>query len=236
MKTKAQVCRRASVRPQPSGRRCGRAGATALRRTRSHAAAHGNRLRSGRTRARRKAPTEASGSTPGAGTSGNVSSEKVCIAPTNVHARAAGHRRLADRDRDGAAGADHLRQRAGALLHQPVLRLDRGVLGLPDDRAVAGGRLGRRRAQPAHPHRVLRRQRPRMAPARAGPLRRADGVPAVRADRGAERARGLRRHPLRRDLARHRRAAVVVHDLAAGDVGGHRRPRAGPVHPPGAPE
>jgi hypothetical protein len=64
------------------------------------------------------------------------------------------------------------------------------------------------------------------------PLWRADDVPAVCADRRAQHAGRVRRHPLRRDLAGHRRAAVVVHHLAAGDVGGHLGPGAGPVHPP----
>ena len=39
---------------------------------------------------------------------------------------------------------------------EPVLRLDRGVLGVPDDRAGAGGGLGLGGAQPPDPHRVLR--------------------------------------------------------------------------------
>jgi hypothetical protein len=57
---------------------------------------------------------------------------------------------------------------------KPVLRLDRRVLGVPDDRAGAGGGLGLGGAQPADPHRVLCRQRLGRAPARAGPLWRAD--------------------------------------------------------------
>ena len=51
---------------------------------------------------------------------------------------------------------------------------------------------------------------------------------AVLPDRRAERARGLGRLPLRGDLARHRRAAVVVLDLAADRVAARSRcaPRA----------
>ena len=45
----------------------------------------------------------------------------------------------------------------------------------------------------------------------------AAGGPAVRLDRRAQRAHGVGRLPLWRNLARHRPAAVVVFDLAARD-------------------
>ena len=56
------------------------------------------------------------------------------------------------------AGPHHFRQRAGALLHQFLVCLDRRDFRLPDDRAGAGGWLSRRGTRPAHPHRILRRR------------------------------------------------------------------------------
>jgi hypothetical protein len=73
----------------------------------------------------------------------------------------------------------------------------------------------------------------RGAPARAGALRRGDGGAAVRADDRAVGAHAVGRRAVRRDLARHRRAAVVVHDVAAPDVGGHHAARRGLLAPCG---
>jgi uncharacterized integral membrane protein len=73
----------------------------------------------------------------------------------------------------------------------------------------------------------------RPAPQGSGPVRLSDGGAAVCHHRRAQRARGLGRLPLRGDLARHRRAPVVVFDLAARGLGPDHRARHRPVHPPG---
>ena len=78
------------------------------------------------------------------------------------HRSRGGHRR----DRHGAGVPHHLRQRAGALFHQRVVRVHRGVLGLPAGRDDARRRVGGVRAQPPHPDGVLRRQARPRRPAR----------------------------------------------------------------------
>ena len=70
------------------------------------------------------------------------------------------------------------------------------------------------------------------SPTCLGPLWRNHGVFVVLARRGAQRPNGVGRHPFWRDLPRHWRAAVVVHDLAASDVCGHCRAGARPVRAP----
>ena len=140
------------------------------------------------------------------------------------------------RDGDGAHLPDHVRQRAGALLHRRLVRVHRGVLGVPDGRADARRRLRRLRAKPAHPHGVLRRQARRGCAPRRRSAGHAVRLRAVRRPRLVRRQPVPRRLEVRHHLARHRHPAVDLHRVAAAVLRADRaaHPRAARAAPASA--
>src|SRR5690606_4500663 len=108
----------------------------------------------------------------------------------------------------------------GALLHLAVLRRHRGVLDRAADRGVLPRLFRGLRLRPPHPRGLLRRPHAAaLAARRRVAVVRGHRQP-VRLHRLLRRAPDLRPVPLRGDLARARRAAVVVHGVDAGAVGG----------------